>query len=107
MVRKGQRLPPRQKPMLNRLSRLLSKKFLSFKRPRTGRDLRSEQMTAAFLLKLGMYYSHFMILTFKIVVVACVRSMRESATGVDYVLEDGTASISGKCWQDKCSTAVG
>lgn len=39
-------------------------------------------------------------------VVGCVRSMRESTSSVDYLIEDGTGSISGKCWQDKAGAPV-
>lgn len=42
----------------------------------------------------------------QVVFVACVRSLKESNTGADYVLEDGTGSISGKCWQDKAGVPV-
>lgn len=42
----------------------------------------------------------------QITLVACVRSLRETGTGADYVLEDGTGSVSGKCWQDKASIPV-
>lgn len=42
----------------------------------------------------------------QVTLVACVRSLRETGTGADYVLEDGTGSVSGKCWQDRASIPV-
>lgn len=38
--------------------------------------------------------------------VACVRSLKETGAGADYVLEDGTGAIAGKCWQDKMVVPV-
>lgn len=42
----------------------------------------------------------------QVALVACVRSLKETGAGADYVLEDGTGAISGKCWQDKVGISV-
>jgi len=43
----------------------------------------------------------------QVVIVGCIRSARETATGIDYVIEDGTGGIAGKCWQDRGGAPVG
>lgn len=42
----------------------------------------------------------------QVVFVACVRSVRESEASTDYIFEDGTGSIPGKCWQDRISAVA-
>jgi len=33
--------------------------------------------------------------------VSCVRTIKEGSTGTDYLIEDGTSSITARCWPDK------
>lgn len=33
--------------------------------------------------------------------ISCVRGIKEGSTGTDYFIEDGTASITARCWPDK------
>ncbi len=38
--------------------------------------------------------------------VACIRGIKDISTGTDYLLEDGTSSISARCWPDKNITSA-
>lgn len=33
--------------------------------------------------------------------VSCIRGIKEGSTGTDYLMEDGTSSITARCWPDK------
>lgn len=42
----------------------------------------------------------------QVVLVTCVRSLKEQTNNAEYILEDGTGSITGRCWLDRMMSPV-